>query len=773
MKVVIMAGGEGTRLRPISFSRPKPMVRLYDRPVLEHILALLKENGFNEACLTLRYLPEMVTDYFGDGAKFGMKLRYRIEEQPLGTAGGVLNCRGFIGDDDVLVISGDCVCDFDLRKIVDFHREKNAAATLALYSHPNPLEYGLVVTDENGRVRHFIEKPAWDRVLTDQINTGIYILSPEALEKIPPDQQYDFGRDLFPRLLKENAALYGVKMEGYWCDIGSTAAYRACCMDLLRNDAFLRRLVPGGDGGVWSFTDIPENVSVYPPVYIGREVTLEPGAEIGPHAVIGSGATVRRGAAVRRSVVGRATVGEGSRLEGAVVLDGAVIGRDAILEEDCVVGDGASIGERTRVMAKAKVWTGCDVPPDTVAEGELCRSESLQPLMFDGPGTVTDETGCVLTPHVCMTLGEAAAQRGRVGVSWSGGDRARVLAEAFGCGVCAAGGELVRFDGCFLACAAFSAEYYRFDAAAYFEEKEGAVSLHVFGPGGMVIPREEERRYEAAARGSPGRPAGRYGTAECVTGSVEAYVAAASRMSAPGAQGRLSVAVAGYGAENRALKKALRLSGCEIVRKARGIVTLEATEGGKWLTAVDEEGYRLTGERLAVILAHFALEKGEKALYVPYEAPAVIEEMAEKHGAKVFRLGRDGAEAERGLMEQKFLKDGIFAAVLLCGKLREGVTLASLRRAVPSVATVTRELPIESERGAVMKQLTDLCAAMTSDLSSGLRIDTGRGTVVIAPVRARKAVRIRTESFSEEIAAELCAEFEERVRRSDRRRAGA
>ena len=252
MKVVIMAGGEGTRLRPISQSRPKPMVRLYDRPVLEHILALLKENGFDEACLTLRYLPRMVTDYFGDGAKFGMKLHYKIEERPLGTAGGVLNCRGYIGDDDVLVISGDCVCDFDLRKIVNFHRGKNAAATLALYSHPNPLEYGLVVTDENGRVRHFLEKPAWDRVLTDQINTGIYILSPEALEKIPPDRQYDFGKDLFPRLLKENAALYGVKMEGYWCDIGSTArppaAWTCSKMRLFSKGSF--RTAPAASGAL-------------------------------------------------------------------------------------------------------------------------------------------------------------------------------------------------------------------------------------------------------------------------------------------------------------------------------------------------------------------------------------------------------------------------------------------------------------------------------------------------------------------------------------------
>jgi len=619
MKVVIMAGGEGMRLRPISANRPKPMVRLYDRPVLEHTLALLKQIGFDEACLTLRYLPQMITDYFGDGSQFGMKLHYKIEEQPLGTAGGVLNCKSFIGDDDTLVISGDCVCDFDLRKLIAFHRERNAEATLALYSHPNPLEYGLVVTDENGRVRHFLEKPAWDRVLTDQINTGIYILSPKTLDKIPQGEPYDFGKDLFPRLLKENAALYGVKMEGYWCDIGSTTAYRTCCIDLLDNEVFLRRLVPTGSGGLWSLTDIPENVTVTPPVYIGRDVTIEENAEIGPCAVIGSGASIRRGAVVRHSVVGHAVIGEGSRLEGAVVLDGAVIGRDAVLEDESVVGDGAAIGDRTRVAAKAKVWTGCDIPPDTTAEGELCRTENLRPLTFDKPGAVTDENGSVLTPHICLTLGEAAAKRGRVGVGWSGGDRARVFAEAFGCGVCAAGGELVRYDGSFLACAAYTAEAYRFDATVYIEEKGGVVTLNMFGPGGTVLTREEERRYEAAARGTQCRATGPYGTATTVTGSVETYIAAASKLASPWVCGeRLPVAVTGGGAENRALKRALSLSGFEIGRKAPGIVTLEATEGGLWLTAEDEEGYRLSGERLAVILAHTALERGEKVtLHVP------------------------------------------------------------------------------------------------------------------------------------------------------------
>ena len=240
MKAVILTGGEGTRLRAISGGVPKPMMPLLGTPLLERTVALLRDNGFDQLCLTLRYRPRSIRQRLGDGAALGVRIQYRQEDEPLGTAGAVRNCRDFIGDDTVLVMSGDSACDFDLRQLMDRHEK---GVTIALTAQSEPLPYGLVLTDRAGRVTGFLEKPAWERVVTDQVSTGIYVLSPDILDWIPADRPYDFARDLFPRLLEAGVPMRGQVMEGYWCDIGTPRAYYQCNLDALNG---LYRL-PGQD----------------------------------------------------------------------------------------------------------------------------------------------------------------------------------------------------------------------------------------------------------------------------------------------------------------------------------------------------------------------------------------------------------------------------------------------------------------------------------------------------------------------------------------------
>lgn len=241
MKAVILAGGLGTRLRPVTGEHPKPMVPLLGKPMMEHIVALLRENGFTQICAALHYRAGEIMAHFGDGRRFGVNMEYRIETENLGTAGSVRNCRDFFGEEDFLVISGDAACDFKLTELMQAHRQKGAAATIALSSQRLPLRYGLAVTDAQGRIRSFIEKPEWPRVVTDLVNTGIYVLSPRALDYVP-EGGCDFGKELFPTLLREGEALYGVEMEGYWRDIGTPQDYYRCCADAL--DGRLR-LEPG------------------------------------------------------------------------------------------------------------------------------------------------------------------------------------------------------------------------------------------------------------------------------------------------------------------------------------------------------------------------------------------------------------------------------------------------------------------------------------------------------------------------------------------------
>ncbi len=233
MRAIIMAGGQGSRLKSVTGDMPKPMAKLNGSPILEHILLLLKNCGIKDVCISLHYRPEDIMDYFGSGESLGINIEYNIESTPLGTAGGVKACSSFFGDREFLVISGDCACDFDLRQLMEAHRRHRPSVTMALYAHPRPLQYGVVLTDSRGRVVSFTEKPSWGKVISDMINTGIYIISPEAMELVPRDKSFDFSKDLFPLLLKNSMEIRALPMQGYWCDIGTPRAYHQCNLDAL------------------------------------------------------------------------------------------------------------------------------------------------------------------------------------------------------------------------------------------------------------------------------------------------------------------------------------------------------------------------------------------------------------------------------------------------------------------------------------------------------------------------------------------------------------
>ena len=225
MKAIIMAGGEGKRLKPVSGDTPKPLVPLCGRPVIEHIVLLLKKHGLTDICASLKYRPEDIKNYFGSGERLGVNMQYRVEHEALGTAGGVKNCADFYKNEDFLVISGDAACDFDLTQLMRAHKEHRPAVTIALYPHSEPLRYGLALCGRDHCVHSFIEKPDWEHVVTNLVNTGVYIVSPKAMELVPEGVVFDFAKDLFPALLDRNEKLLGCPLDGYWCDIGTPKSY--------------------------------------------------------------------------------------------------------------------------------------------------------------------------------------------------------------------------------------------------------------------------------------------------------------------------------------------------------------------------------------------------------------------------------------------------------------------------------------------------------------------------------------------------------------------
>ena len=233
MKAVIMAGGRGSRLGKLTTQCPKPMLPLLNRPVLAHILNLLKHHQITDVVFTVHYLAEQIKNYFGDGRDLGMAIQYAIEYSPLGTAGSVKNAQPYLDDEPFLVMSGDAITDIDLSSVLQFHWDKQAVATMVLKHVADPLEYGVVVADPGECIRYYLEKPTQSQIISHTVNTGIYVLGPEVLAMMKPSQVYDFSCDIFPRLLSQNSLLFGYPADGYWCDIGTIQRYRQARHDAL------------------------------------------------------------------------------------------------------------------------------------------------------------------------------------------------------------------------------------------------------------------------------------------------------------------------------------------------------------------------------------------------------------------------------------------------------------------------------------------------------------------------------------------------------------
>lgn len=765
MKAVILAGGEGSRLRPLTLGRPKPMTPLLGKPVLGHILDLLRCHGVKDIAVTLRYLPGAVTDFFGDGADYGVKLTYFVEDAPLGTAGGVKKCMDFLGDEDFLVISGDAVCDLDLTELCALHQSRRWAASLALCRREEPLEYGLVRVDGEGRVLGFVEKPGWSQVDTELVNTGVYVLTRRAMDLVPEDTEYDFGKDLFPQLLAKGEPLYGWESEGYWQDMGDCKAYLDSAADALTGKVKL-------DLGRGLLTTPPAGVELRPPCWVGERVWLAPGSIVGPCAVLGDGSTVETGAVVERSVLLGASVGEGAEVTGAILCKGAAVHRRAMVGPGAVLGEGAAVGAEAIVAPGVKLWPGRRVPEGGKATSSLVTAGSAGALKFSDGGALRGTVGEELTPEAMLALGAILGERGQVGLGWAGGDGAGMLGRAAGCGVAAAGGRALASDALCPSAGAWVGRYYQLPVTLFIQQDSDAAELRLFGPWGLPLPRGERRKIEGALlRGEGSRvPAGRVGTIDTVTGARSGYAQEAARLS------RLSsiplrptrVQVPKGGAANEALAAALTAMGCRVSRgEGRGQPTLSADLGGFRLSAWDEEGRAVAPERLLVLLTLIEFENGGGRAALPAWAPAAADTVAAAFHGAVLRLGRDGEEAEELWRSLPWLWDAVFAGCRICARLGlTGERLADLDQACPRFATARGEVPLRSGRGRVMGAVLNSDPAARSQ-GEGVRAQVGEGWVYLVPMSRRSALRVVAEAADAETAAELCDFYRRKVRELD------
>ena len=409
MRAVLMAGGSGTRLRPLTCDLPKPMVPILNRPIAEHIINLLKRHHITEVIATLHYLPDVIRDYFQDGTDFGVQVTYAVEEdQPLGTAGCVKNVAELL-DETFLVISGDSVTDFDLTAAIEFHKRKKSKATLILTRVPNPIEFGVVITDEDYRIRRFLEKPSTSEIFSDTVNTGTYILEPSVLEYLPENQESDFSKDLFPLLLKKDEPMYGYIAEDYWCDVGHLDAYRESQYDALYHKVRLNYAYKEQSPGVWigQNTHIDSSAKISAPCVIGDNCRIGPRVQIDAGTVIGDNVTIAADANLKRPIIWNgAIIGEEVNLRACVISRGTRVDRRAQVLEGAVVGSLSTVGEEAQISTSVRVWPSKQIESGATLNINLIWGNTAQRNLFGQRG-VTGLANIDITPEFVVKLGAA------------------------------------------------------------------------------------------------------------------------------------------------------------------------------------------------------------------------------------------------------------------------------------------------------------------------------------------------------------------------------
>ncbi len=759
MKAVVMAGGEGSRLRPLTCTVPKPMVRVMGKPIIGYIIDLLRSHGVDEAAVTLGYLPDAIEKEYSDCR--GIKLNMLREDEPLGTAGCVKRvAAGF--KEPFFVISGDAMCDFDLSKIMTFHKASGAKITIVASEASDPREYGIVKVDKENRVMGFVEKPSWTQAVSNLANSGVYIVNPECLELIPKGRSYDFAKDLFPMMLERDMPIYCYHTADYWCDVGNIDAYMKCQRDVFEGK--IKTSASMIADGIYIKDEMPSgDFSIIPPVYIGSDVEIAEGAVIGPYAVIDDNCSIERNAKIRYStVLENCWIGANASVTGALVCSGSALKTGASMFESSVAGAGSIIGAGAQVKPNVLVWPGKIIGGGSTVNSNI-KYGSIKADFLSSNGM--DETGGTkLNAETCVRLGASvgSTRNGKkAGIGFDGSKSAMAMQMAVMSGLIGAGSNVWSFGECFESQLNFLINICGLTAGLYVSSKNGR-EIRICGDGGLSIPRHFERSIES-------------GMAKCEFHETEEdEMKEISDMSsvkhlyrqelikhAPYGLSGISAAVE---SENSSINMLMN----DVFEK------LGVTENKNLVFDIDRSGTRLTatlnGEKISYerLLALCCLNemKNGRDIAVPYDAPMFLDELAQSHSRRVFRYLSTPADnsdslARRLAAKQIFVRDALFLCVKLLSVMKERECgFAQLLNELPEKYIVGKTLSIEFSPS----YLADLVGEEEVDLKNsleGIRLIRSSGKLLIVPERSGETVRILAEADTMEAADELCADISE------------
>jgi mannose-1-phosphate guanylyltransferase/phosphomannomutase len=815
MKVIIMAGGEGSRLRPLTCDRPKPMVPIMNRPMMEHIVALLKRYDLTNIGVTLQYLPEQIKNYFDDGREFGVYMQYFVEDSPLGTAGSVKNSGDFL-DETFLVISGDALTDFDLKKAVDFHREKGGVATLVLTSVETPLDYGVVISGKDGRITQFLEKPSWGEVFSDTVNTGIYILEPEVLDHFEPGVKFDFAQDLFPLLMKKGYDLYGYIAEGYWCDIGNIQQYHQAHLDILqgmvKTQCTERELSPGVFVG--EDVIIEQGAIIHAPVLIGSGARIGKGARVEDHTVIGPNTQVDAYASIKRGLTWRNTyIGRRTQIRGAILCNRVQVQQGSSVFEGAVIGDDTVIEENSTVKPNVKIWPFKRVESGSVvSESLIWGTKPAKNLFgFDGiSGVVNLEVTPEMLAKLSVAYGSLLGEGSQVAVSSDDWKASRMLKDAAIAGLLSAGIRVYDLGVTVTPITREAVKQLDVKGGIHIQlsrETNTNTKIKFFDANGLDLAKGWERKVEQTYYREDFKRIQGIDVGETVklTNYTEYYLENLLRtvdlqifkntrkrvllayptpwlysllvpllqqlncevytVSAPAGEPLTLTRLEEHFAEVAGTVRDLHLD--------VGVVMDPNAEN---MVFFDEQGRKIADElfmALASLLVFRSTAGGTVA--VPVTAPDVIEKLAGQHQGRVVRT----KTAPRSLMEALSAEgmqgsrfnpftlsfDAIASLVKILEFLvTEDTSLASLLDSIPPFHLHQQDVACSwASKGVVMRRLIEETQGGDVELLDGVKVKHPQGWALVLPDSEKPIYRIYSEGYSAEMAEELTEVYVKKI----------
>ncbi len=831
MRAVVMAGGEGTRLRPMTSSQPKPLLPVVNKPIMEHVLRLLKRHGYVDTVVTVQFLASLVRNYFGDGEDLGMRLHYATEETPLGTAGSVKNAEEALRDEPFLVISGDALTDIDLTDLVRYHREHEALVTVCLKRVPNPLEFGITIVGEDGRVERFLEKPTWGQVFSDTVNTGIYVMEPQVFAYVPAGEVVDWSADVFPALLEKGEKVYGYVAEGYWEDVGTQESYLRAQADVLTGKVDVH--IDGFEvsPGVW----VAEGAEVDPeavlrgPLYIGDYAKVEAGAELREHTVLGSNVVVKSGAFLHRAVVhDNVYIGPHTNLRGCVIGKNSDIMRAARIEEGAVVGDDCVVEEEAILSAQVKVYPFKTIEAGAVVNQSVIWESRGQRSLF-GPRGVSGIINVEITPELAVRLASAYATTLKKGASVTvtrdASRGARALKRAVIAALTSSAIDVVDLEYAPLPVARLQTAQGN-AGGIYLRTTPGvpdSVDILFFDDQGADLSQAAQRKLERVfsrqeyRRAFPGEIGDLAFPARVFESYAQELLRRVDTSGVAGAGLKVVVDCAG-GAASLVLPMLLGRIGVEVLTLNTGIDEASPTESvrerraglerlgaivasagaafgarfdkvGERLSLVDERGRVVEDDRaLLVVLDLVAAERYGGRVALPVTTTRVAEQVARFHGVQVSwtttapddlsRVAGEGGVVFAGdgrggfiVPELSTALDGTAAFVRLLGLVaRTQLSLSQIDGRIPQAHRVRRSVPTPwAAKGQVMRAVVEAAGDREVDTTDGVRVvEPDGGWVLVLPDPAEAVTHLWAESLDDESADALVEAWAQVVERAGR-----